>query len=47
MILIPVSPIPLSDRFKENMQKECEEEASLPSSLSSKIKSAGQVRVGS
>lgn len=29
--------------FKENMRKECEEEASLPSSLSSKIKSAGQV----
>ncbi|CAB1105578.1 unnamed protein product [Ectocarpus sp. CCAP 1310/34] len=29
--------------FKENMQKECEEEASLPSSLSCKIKPTGQV----
>ncbi|CBN74091.1 Adenylate kinase family protein [Ectocarpus siliculosus] len=29
--------------FKENMQKECEEEASLPSSLSCKIQPTGQV----
>ena len=31
-------------RFKENMKKECEEEASLPSSLSRKIRPTGQVR---
>lgn len=31
------------ERFKENIIKECEEEASLPSSLSVNIKSAGQV----
>lgn len=31
------------DSFRENMVKECEEEASLPASLSKNIKSAGQV----
>ena len=40
-----LSATPSTARFKENMRKECEEEASLPSSLSNKIKSAGQVNV--